>query len=128
MKKKIQYNQTHEFERDLKRLLKKYSTLGEDLETVKRNAIELFHVQGIDNHSVQRVSGYCYETIEICKIKKFACKSLKGKGNRSGIRVIYAFYPKEMKVKFLEIYYKKKDNTDMNYNRAKEYLKGDLPF
>lgn len=40
------------------------------------------------------------------KVKKFACKSLKGKGGHSGIRFTYAYFPFEDKIEFIEIYYK----------------------
>ena len=121
----IRYSNTKEFKKDLKRLLKKYSTLAEDLETAKRNAIELLYIHGIDNNSIEEVPKYCLETVQICKIKKFACKALKGKGCQSGIRVIYAFFPQEQKVEFIDIYYKG-DKANMDYNRAKLYLKSQL--
>jgi len=35
----------------------------------------------------------------------FSCKSLKGKGVRSGIRIIYAYYEEEDIIEFIEIYY-----------------------
>lgn len=117
----MQYSNTKEFEKDLKKLLKRFRTLEEDLETAKRNAIELFHILGIDNQSVEPVPKYCFENIKICKIKKFSCKALKGKGCQSGIRVIYAFFPQEKKVEFIEIYYKG-DKVNMDYQRATYYL------
>ena len=49
-------------------------------------------------------------------------KALKGKGNRSVIRIIYAFYPEKFVVEFLEIYFKEKDDSDMNYDFVKKYF------
>ena len=119
---KISYEATDVFQRDLKRLLKKYRTLEEDLETVKRNAIELFHTTNIDNRSIFLIPDFCNEAIMVCKIKKFACKALKGRGAMSGIRVIYAFHVAVSKVEFIEIYFKgEKENEDRE--RIKEYLK-----
>ncbi|PIP46094.1 MAG: hypothetical protein COX15_01570, partial [Candidatus Colwellbacteria bacterium CG23_combo_of_CG06-09_8_20_14_all_42_19] len=110
---KIKYNAIDLFQKDLKRLLKKYRTLEDDLETAKRDAIELYHLKRIDNQSIFPIQGFCTEKIQICKIKKFACKSLKGKGSKSGIRVIYAFYCQNCKVDFIEIYFKgEKENED----------------
>lgn len=114
----MNYKITPEFEKDLKRLSKKFPTLGEDLEIVKKNAIELFHEQGLDNQSVFRVPGINSQNGTIYKIKKFACRALKGRGNQSGIRVIYAYTADEKTVTFLEMYFKA-DQKDMDVDRVK---------
>jgi len=119
---KIEYNAIDSFKKDLKQLLKKYQTLEEDLETAKRDAIELYHLKRVNNQSIFPIQGFCTETIQICKIKKFACKALKGRGSKSGIRVIYAFHCQSCKVEFIEIYFKgNKENEDRE--RIKEYFK-----
>lgn len=119
---KIEYNETISFQKDLKQLLKKFQTLEDDLETAKRNAIELYHLKRVNNQSVFPIQGFCTETIQVCKIKKFACKALKGRGSKSGIRVIYAFHCKNYKVDFIEIYFKgEKENEDRE--RIEDYLK-----
>lgn len=119
---KIEYGFTLAFQKDIKRLLKKFRTLEEDLEVVKLNVIELYHLKKIDNRSVFSIPGYSNKKIQIYKIKKFSCKSLKGRGVRSGIRVIYAFYPEFFKVDFIQIYFKgEKENAD--FDRIREYLK-----
>ncbi len=119
---KIEYNTIDSFQKDLKRLLKKYRTLEEDLEIVKRNAIELYHLKHIDNQSIFPIQGFCTTKIQIYKIKKFACRALKGRGAKSGIRVIYAFHYQSYKVDFIEIYFKgEKENEDRE--RIKIYLK-----
>jgi len=119
---KINYEETPKFQRDFKKLLKKFKTLSEDLETAKRNAIEVRHIHDIDNQSVFLLPNFCSEEIKICKLKKFACKALKGRGSRTGIRVIYAFLAKIKKVVFIEIYFKgDKENED--YNRIREFFK-----
>ena len=118
---RIEYNRINLFQKDIKRLLKKYRTLEEDLETAKRDAIELYHIRNITNQSIFPIQGFCSEEILICKIKKFACKSLKGRGSKSGIRVIYAFYCKDCRIEFIEIYFKgDKENEDCE--RIKNYL------
>ena len=119
---KIEYNTIDPFQKDFKKLLKKYRTLKEDLETAKRDAIELYHIKHIDNQSVVLVEGFCTEKIQICKIKKFACKALKGRGSRSGIRIIYAFYCHCCKVDFIEMYFKGRKENE-NRGRIKKYLK-----
>lgn len=119
---KIEYNSTESFHKDLKRLLKKYKTLEDDLETVKTNAIELYHIRNLHNESIFPIQGFCDETIQICKIKKFACKALKGRGAKSGMRVIYAFCCKSYKVDFIEIYFKGEQAKE-NRGRIRDYLK-----
>jgi hypothetical protein len=127
MMKKINYIETLEFQKDLKQLLKKYISLREDVELIKEAVIELYHVQKINNSSVFLIPGFCDENIKICKIKKFTCDSFKSRGSRSGIRIIYAFFEKEFKVEFLEIHYKG-DEEKEDYDRIKEYLKGQTKF
>jgi len=122
MTSKISYGETLEFHKDFKRLLKKYRSLEGDLELVKIAAIELFHIQKINNLSIFLIEGFCTEEIQICKVRKFACRALKGRGSKSGIRIIYAFHCRSFKVDFIEMYFKgEKENEDRE--RIKDYLK-----
>ena len=101
------------FEKDLKKLSKRFRTLKEDLKTFVDNQLKLYHKLGIDNRGCVRISDIGISYPEIYKARKFACKSLKGKGAASGIRVIYAYYKKEDIIEFIEIYYKgDKENED----------------
>ena len=118
----MKYSRHPRFEKQLKKLLKKYRTLEEDLAIAERAAIEFFHILDKDNNSVELIPGFNFDDVQVYKIKKFACKSLFGKGVRSGIRVIYGFYPDEKRVEYLEIYYKEKDDSDMDYNFIKIYV------
>ncbi len=122
MMSKISYNEIPEFQKDLKSLLKKYPSLPDDLKLVKTAAIELFHIHKINNLSVFPIPNFCSDKIQICKVKKFACKSLKGRGAKSGIRVIYAFNNATLKVDFIEIYFKA-DQENEDSERIKAYLK-----
>ena len=118
----IIYKETADFLRDLKKLRKRFRTLDEDLMVAKTNAIELYHTHNIDNHSVFPIPGFQAENIQIFKLKKFACKALKGSGVKSGIRIIYAFSPAIKTVEFIEIYFKG-DKDNENKERIGEYLK-----
>jgi hypothetical protein len=102
----ITYKSTSGFEKDIKRLLRKFRTLEDDIEVAKKNAIELFHLMKIDNRSVEPIPNFCSDKLKICKIKKFACKALKGRGVQSGIRIIYAYYVLTNTVDFIEMYFK----------------------
>lgn len=122
MPSRIDYNETPEFQKDFKRLIKKIRSLEEDLKLAKVAATELYHIDKISNLGVFPIPEFCTKDIEICKIKKFACKALKGRGSKSGIRIIYAFHCRCCKVDLIEMYFKgEKENEDRE--RIKDYLK-----
>ena len=118
----LTYSATLEFEKLFKKLAKRFRSLPDDLETAKRAAIELLHTQGIDNQSCFKLQGHENIFCDFYKVKKFACKTLKGKGVRSGIRIIYAHYSRENHVEFIEIYYKQ-DQTTESAELINVYLK-----
>jgi len=106
---KIEFDELVEFKKDLKQLLKKYRSLTEDLEIVK---IDLNDEPGESPPFSFRINGLGIETC-IIKVKKIACKSLKGRGANSGLRLVYAHYPEEAKIIFVELYHKNdKENED----------------
>jgi mRNA-degrading endonuclease RelE of RelBE toxin-antitoxin system len=102
-----------EFGKDFKKLSKRFRTLEEDFKTFVDTQLNLFHKQGIDNKGVLPISGLGIPNPKIYKAKKFACRSLKGRGVDSGIRVIYAYWEEKDKLEFIEIYFKgDKENED----------------
>lgn len=102
-----------EFERDLKKLSKRYHSLEEDLELFISKQLRLYHKLGMDNGGIVRIANLGIERPKIFKARKFACRSLKGKGAMSGMRVIYAYFEAEDAVEFIELYYKgDKGNED----------------
>ena len=104
-----------EFEKDLKKLLKKFRTLENDLQTFIQKQLNLYHKLHIDNKGIFPISDLGIIYPKIFKAKKFACRSLKGKGVKSGIRVIYAYFTQENVIELIEIYYKgDKENEDRN--------------
>jgi mRNA-degrading endonuclease RelE of RelBE toxin-antitoxin system len=107
------------FSRDLKKLLKKYRSLEEDLEVFIQAQLFAFHKLQIDNHGLFRINNLGFDSPRIYKAKKFACKALKGRGAKSGIRVIYAYLPEEDEVFFIEIYIKS-DQENENRERIRE--------
>ncbi|NQY74677.1 MAG: hypothetical protein HRT90_07935 [Candidatus Margulisbacteria bacterium] len=119
-KKSFNYNETDTFQREFKKLNKRFKTLKEDLKVAKSSAIELLHSLNIDNRSIFELTGYKTTSFKLYKLKKFACKSLKGKGVNSGIRLIYAYYETISKVVFIEIYYKGDKGLE-DRNRLKKY-------
>ena len=102
-----------DFEKDFRKLLKKFKTLEGDLETFINTQLKLYHKQKVDNSGVVRISNLAIDKPKIFKARKFACKSLRGTGVKSGIRIIYAYYEEEDMIEFIEIYYKgEKANED----------------
>ncbi len=102
-----------EFEKDLKKLIKRFRTLKDDLDIFTEKQLRLFHKLGVDNKGIVQISDLGIAYPKVYKARKFACRSLKGRGYASGIRVIYAYFEDEDCVEFIEIYYKgDKKNED----------------
>lgn len=107
-----QVSRLPEFEKDLKKLLRKFRTLEGDLEIFIEKGLFLYHKLGIDNKGIFQIPGLPI-SIKVYKARKFACRSLKGKGAQSGIRVIYTYMADKDTIELIEIYYKgDKENED----------------
>ncbi len=117
----INYVETDLFQKDFKKLSKKFRTLNDDFIVAKRTAIELLHVQNIDNQSIVTITGYESDAVKIYKLRKFACKALKGKGVMSGVRLIYGYDARINTITFIEIYYKA-DQENEDRHRIKQFL------
>ncbi|MCK5368391.1 MAG: hypothetical protein KAQ62_07545 [Cyclobacteriaceae bacterium] len=108
----MKFGELAEFKKDLKKLLKRYRTLKEDLEVVKKV---------LDIKPEARppfsflIDGLGLETCVI-KVKKIACKALKGRGVNSGLRLIYAHFQKSEEIVFIELYHK---NDKVNEDRQR---------
>jgi mRNA-degrading endonuclease YafQ of YafQ-DinJ toxin-antitoxin module len=103
------FDELTEFKKDLKSLLKKYRTLNDDLYIVKK-VLEIMPDERppfsfrFDNLGLKTC---------IIKVKKIACKALKGRGVNSGLRLIYAHFQEEQKITFIELYHKNdKENEE----------------
>ncbi len=102
-----------EFDKDIKKLLKKFRTLEEDLDIFLKTELVLYHKLKKDNKGIFLIPRLGVENPKIYKAKKFACRSLKGRGVQSGIRVIYGYFEKEDRIELIEIYFKgDKENED----------------
>lgn len=103
------FGELTEFTRDLKGLLKKYRTLNDDLDVVKK-VLEI--VPDERPPFSFRIDGLGITTCVI-KVKKIACKALKGRGVNSGLRLIYAYFKEEQIIVFIELFHKNdKENED----------------
>ena len=95
-----------EFDRDLKKLSRRFRTLDEDLQHFIDTALYAYHKLNQDIGGIFLIPGLSTGTVKVYKAKKFACRSLKGKGAKSGIRVIYAYFEERDQIELVEIYYK----------------------
>lgn len=103
------FEEITEFQKDLKILLKRYKTLNDDLYVVKQVLTAAPDARPTFSFRIDNL------TLETCviKVKKIACKSLKGRGVNSGLRLIYAYFKDQEKIIFIELYHKNdKDNED----------------
>ena len=105
----MKFEELIEFKKDFKTLLKKYRTLNEDFVEV----IKILKKKPEERPPFSfRIDNLGIETC-IIKVKKIACKSLKGRGVNSGLRLIYAYFPDDQKIIFIELFHKNnKENED----------------
>jgi len=105
----IVFEELPEYLKDLKQLLKKYRTLNEDIATLKKI---LMVEPDEDPPFSYRIEGLGITTCVI-KVKKIACRALKGRGVNSGLRLIYAWFKEEQRIVMVELYHKNdKENED----------------
>lgn len=103
------FEELTEYKKDLKSLLKKYKTLNEDLDIVKQVLTIMPDERPPFSFRIDNLG----LTTCVIKVKKIACKALKGKGVNSGLRLVYAHFKEEGKIIFIEIYHKSdKENED----------------
>jgi mRNA-degrading endonuclease RelE of RelBE toxin-antitoxin system len=101
-----------EYNRDFKKLAKKYRTLKSDMADV----IKIFKVRPNAQPPFSfEITGLSLKTCVI-KVKKIASDSFKGRGVNSGLRLIYAHFRNEQKIIFIELYHK---NDKQNEERER---------
>lgn len=106
-------NSSPEFAKDFKKLTRKFPSLKEDLKTFKNTALKAFHHLGQENVGIFQIPNLGFHDPKVYKATKFACKSLKGRGAATGIRVVYAYYPEKDEILLIEMYIKAdRENED----------------
>ena len=112
------FEELEDYKKDLKHLLKKYRTLGDDIEIVKKVLI----IEPDERPPFSfRISDLGITTCVI-KVKKIACRALKGRGVNSGLRLIYAWFEKEERIVMIELYHKNNKENE-NKGRIKKHFK-----
>ena len=107
----ITFDELPEFQKDCKRLGKKYKSLIDDLKEF-RNVVSIVPL-GNSKHFIIITQ---IKVLYIVKARLF-CRYLKG----SSLRVIYAYFEQEQRIEFIEVYFKG-DKENENHDRIKEYL------
>ena len=108
----MNFNELSEFQKELKRLGKKYKSLSSDL----KEFCNVVSVVPLGNSKHFNVIAQT-EILYIVKARLF-CKYLKG----SSLRIVYSYFEHEQRIEFIELYFKGgKENEDSQ--RIKEYLK-----
>ncbi len=105
----MKFDELPEFNKDLKMLLKRYRTLNDDLGEVKT----ILRKKPEERPPFSfRIDNLGIETCVI-KVKKIACKALKGRGVNTGLRLVYAHFTADQRIVFIELYHKNdKENED----------------
>ena len=114
----MDFEELKEFKKDLKKLKKRFRTIEDDIETLKRVIGELPEQRPPFSYEINDLG------IEDCviKVRKIACRSLKGKGVNSGLRLVYAYFKEEVRILMIELYYKG-DKELEDRERILRYLK-----
>ena len=106
---RISFEELQEFQKDLKRLLKKYRTLESDLEDLRKDLNDEPDARPPFSFRIDSLG----ITTCMIKVKKIASDSFKGRGSNSGFRLIYAYFKEEERIVFVELYHKNdKENED----------------
>ncbi|MBC8415862.1 MAG: hypothetical protein H8E11_05480, partial [Candidatus Cloacimonetes bacterium] len=63
------------FEKDFKKLVKRFRTLDSDLENFIKVQLKMFHKLDIDNKGIVEIKGFSIEYSKVYKARKFACRS-----------------------------------------------------
>ncbi len=113
----MNFERLPEFEKDLKQLSKKYRTLQDDLLVIQ----QVLDVSPDERPPFSfRIDGLGIESC-IIKVKKMACRSLKGRGVKTGLRLVYAYFEYEERIVFIELFHKS-DKGLQNNERILKYF------
>lgn len=106
------FKQLPEFERELKKLSKKYQTLHQDLKTLEK-VLEAQPTGIGKNFTILHYS----EEVILVKTR-LACKSLRDRS----MRVIYAYHDHTVTFVYIELYFKGNKESEIS-GRIERYLK-----
>jgi len=107
----MSFNEIPEFQKEFKRLAKKYKSLTDDLQEFC-NVVSVVPLGNSKHFNVITQTDLSY----VIKARLF-CRFLKG----TSLRIVYCYFKEEQRIDFIELYFKgDKENEDRG--RIKEYL------
>lgn len=110
-----------EFDRDIRKLKRRYRTLEDDLVTLVDTALFAFHKISQDYPWIVKLDDLGKVRLPVYKVKRFACRSIKGAGSRTGLRLIYAYDAAKDRVVLIEIYMKS-DKEVEDRERVRQHM------
>ncbi len=114
----VEFEEVQEFSKDLKKL-KRFRSLHDDIYRFKMSLD--VQLPG-ELPGTERISNLGKNVeLPIFKLKHFRCLDLKGKGSRSGIRIIYTFVQKKNKIVLIQIYFKGSNQDNHDKERILKY-------
>ena len=72
MTKMIEYNTIPEFDKDFKKLEKRFRTLAQDFETMKKAVIETHYLKNIPTKAFVPIESLCSKNYQSLKVRKFS--------------------------------------------------------
>ena len=113
----MQIKRLPEFEKEFKKLWKKYPSLEEDFSVFESVLI----INPRDNIPIS--GSWENKKGEFYKVKKFRCQSIARQSVNSGIRIIYNYVESEelIELTYIEIYHKNRPDKNHNIDRIKAF-------
>lgn len=113
----MQIKKLPEFEKEFKKLLKKYPSLENDFSDFEKALV-------MDPRDHIPISwSWENKKVEFYKVKKFRCQSIARQSVNSGIRIIYSYLEEEnlIELTYIEIYHKNRPDKNHNVERIKGF-------
>ena len=104
----MKFETISKFDKEFKKLFKKYKTLDQDLEIFKslvRKQIQLFITKSSNHHAILHSNK---TRITFALKSRLQCRALKN----SNLRIVYLYLEKEDKIVFIELFFKGDKSTE----------------
>ena len=106
-----------EFQEEFAKISETYNSFPKDFERFKSVLESKIPRHPNGTHPIEGLGGGVI--CPVYKVRDFRLECLRSKGNRSGIRIIYAYKSDENKIIFLELYHKNQKSN----NQIKDFEK-----
>jgi len=93
-----------EYLRDLKALSRRFRGLDEDIRIFVQKPLTHFLRGEPVAGRYERVAGPGFDYPVVYVAKRLACRALRGRGSDSGLRLVFAWFPKEDRLELVEVY------------------------